>query len=206
MKKIHVIIFGIISFLFIRVLPATAVLIEIDFDDLTNFEILDDQYSDLGVTFSNSAGDLLVAKRSFVDTPPFTPPFSVRPVNYNVWASYNMATFSVPVDYVSVTMGYGGGQGANLSLQLFNSSNTMVGSATGILSYAATSAVISAYASDYVAYARFYSTGTFHNWASTFDNFIYIADIEPVPEPSTIILLCTGLLGFAGFIRKKYIN
>jgi hypothetical protein len=44
------------------------------------------------------------------------------------------------------------------------------------------------------------------DWAlgSSFTNYAWQADVSPVPEPSSLLLLGSGLLGFAGMLRRKF--
>jgi hypothetical protein len=41
-------------------------------------------------------------------------------------------------------------------------------------------------------------------WYAQIDNFLVESDAAPVPEPATMLLLGSGLLGIAGFGRKKF--
>jgi len=42
------------------------------------------------------------------------------------------------------------------------------------------------------------------NFSADTDNLLYPGDIKPVPEPATMLLLGTGIIGLAALGRKKF--
>lgn len=175
---------------------ARADTLTLNFDELAAGAILSNQYSALGVVFSNSAGPLEVEADPLA--PPFTPPNSILPFNFTAAGSFNQATFFVPVSQVSVTMGDFGEDEDVLHLELYDSSDALLASEVVVLSASVNGGLTLNASAPNVAYARFYGVGAANN-SVYFDNFSYTV----IPEPATMLLLGTGLAGICGMIRRR---
>ncbi len=153
-------------------------------------EILNTQYSNLGVEFSNSVGSLRVQN---------TNPGSPFSGTNSIWAedlsqNYNQATFSVAVDFVSLTIGDWGADRDDLLLELYDASNNLLTHTSVVLPasvYGGLTLSASAPSGNNVAYARFYGSDFNGNNTVGFDNFTFGTAAEPtsVPEPTSGLAL-----------------
>jgi hypothetical protein len=212
MKK--VILIGILAVLLI---PRSSLATTYTFDDqptglysLPGYSNFNDLFPDSdGVTFSNEAGFVV---RGFSINQPSTdllPEFSGNVV-YNGLPGQDsipgtVATFSVPINYVSVTLGDYNGDAEILYLAAYRGS-TQIGFdnfENPASSFADHTLIVSATGIEYVIFG---SRGSFPNTVY-WDNFVFEQrggdNGAAVPEPSTMLLLGTGLLGLVGIGRRK---
>jgi hypothetical protein len=105
-------------------------------------------------------------------------------------------TFSVPVDYVGFVWGTPDGYN---TLQLFDG-NTLLGSFDG-------SVVTDTYMNFFADPGEQITSVTFSSGACCYetDNFSYRIAGTATPEPGTLFLLGSGLLGGLGAIRRKFL-
>lgn len=203
---------------FLLPLEAKADLITITFDDLASSDpwmVVTDQYQSLGVIFSSSG--MNGESGHDIAAPGYGEYRGLGGItldSYCYWPEYIQADFGVPVDFVSVDItpfedGYEGVDWT-LGLELYDGADNLI--SEDILTMAApividplqTYNLVSQSSGPNVAYARFF--GFYGESASgvnavSFDNVTY--GTAPVPEPATLLLLATGLIGLAGF-RKKF--
>lgn len=176
---------------------AQAAPVTINFDELANGEILTNQYAALGVKFSSNSGDLIV--RRTYPGPVFTPPNVVKPYAYWTVGSYSQASFSLPVDAVSVTLGDWDGDADALYLEIFDAGLHSLGLTSAFLPAKVAGGFNLSLSHTGIAYARFWGVGDRQN-SAYFDNFSFNtvdAPSAPVPEPFTLTLFGTGLVGLA---------
>jgi hypothetical protein len=180
--------------------PAGATSVTLNFDELAQGTILDTEYVGLGVTFSNSSGALIVSTAT--PGPPFTAPRAVLPQNYSTPGNFSQATFSVPVSFVSVVLGDFNQDADNLFLQLFDASNTLIGSDTDLLPAPVNGGLLLSASAPNIAYARFFGVGVDNN-SVYFDNFTFETAQQAVPEPGTMLLVGSGIVAVARRRRKS---
>jgi len=172
---------------------AQAQAITLNFDELAPGTVLSTQYASLGVVFSNSHTVLRIADQWPGD--PFTPPNAVAPLDYTIPGNYNLATFSVPVNSVSVTMGDYDDDADHIYLQLYDSAWNLLASDDYVLPWDLYGGyTLSASVAGWnVAHAKFWALGINEN-SCFFDNFSFnTRDGGTIPEPATVLLVGSSL-------------
>ena len=156
----------------------------------------------VGVDFNNSGGAGFNIQAVTLD-----PDFSGNAVYnspFNTTGNNTCATLLNATDFVSVTMGDYNADSDELYLFAYNTSDILLDSdhfSNPASSYAGTTLMVSSLFDD-IAYVKFYGVGVDNN-SVYWDNFSFNIPAEPVPEPATIFLLSTGLLGFLRFRNKR---
>ena len=218
MKKLFVV--ALIFFQFILSNPAGANFFEIDFNDLALGEVLTDQYSASNVTFSliDSPPDLVGPVATSSPWPyaslgtAITPGYIHRDPFYDINIS-----FSQPIDYFSfmaidadepvTTKGYYNGSLVQSQTYGPGSNEQMYEMQLGAIGG---SIFLDTVIIDLVSGTE---PTSFDGGPEWFDNLAFntagalvqVASApHPTPEPTTILLLGTGLVGLAGFSRKKF--
>ncbi|MCD6199426.1 MAG: PEP-CTERM sorting domain-containing protein [Deltaproteobacteria bacterium] len=138
----------------------------------------------------------------------------------NTWQSYNQqgiyldnGTYndngfgSLTMSFTGSTNAFGFTWGmaepfATWVLTAYNAANTVLDTQNLPSTGSSSSGEYYGIAADGTSYATLSWSGSY-DWIAI-DNFTYTSSSEPVPEPSTILLMGTGLLGIIGFGRKRF--
>ncbi len=161
----------------------------------------------LGVDFNNTGGAGFTIQDISSQSTPLGPDFTGNAVfnsPYTNSGNSTIATLDNATDYVSVTLGDFNADRDELYLYAYNSTDVLIASdhfSNPASSYAGTTLMVSSLFDD-IAYVEFYGVGVNNN-SVFWDNFTFNDSAEPVPEPATIFLLSTGLLGFLRFRNKR---
>jgi len=162
----------------------------IDFDSLTHFDLVDNQFSELGADFNSDATVLDYLSSS-------TPPHSGSKVIFN-FPSNDIRVDAIGSEWL-MAGGYVTGS-ANVILTAYDYSNTLLGSdSTGganIVGFGTPNIFLNISASN-IAYVIFsIDTGNTFN----IDDFTFV----PVPVPAGVLLGMLGL-GVAGMKLRKFV-
>jgi hypothetical protein len=174
----------------LTVATSEAALITLDFDELTSGTTLDTEYAANGVTFSNSAGALIV--QTATPGAPFTAPNAVLPLNYSAAGNFNEATFSSSVSFVSVVMGDFAGDQDSLLLTAYDAADNVIATDTDVLPAPVSGGLLLSVAAPNIAYVRFYGIGTSNN-SLYFDSFAFDTAAVSTPEPATLTIFGMGI-------------
>lgn len=199
MKKSLIVIALALTFLFGITSGSQAV--TIGFEELT----LGSSHASLvyaDVTFTNNMGSLNVASSPGA---PLSGNVILGP-NTHTTGEWYVATFGISsVNNVSVDLGDWDADYDTLKLYAFDSFNNLIGVDSDLNPYSTYGGLtLSVTTLTNIAYVWFNETGnndfaTGYPGSIYFDNFTY----NTVPEPSTLLLLGSGLIGLAAFGRKR---
>ena len=110
------------------------------------------------------------------------------------------------VNFVSIALGDYGADADNLFLRAYNSVNALIGTDTAFLPGGVPGGRILSLSISGIDHIEFGSTGTFANSVLA-DNLTFewgtLPNASPTPEPSSIVLLGSGLAGIIAWRRKK---
>ena len=196
MKKLFLILFLLLG------VAVTATATTLNFDELSPGIILSNQYALQGIIFSNSNLYLRIYNVTSTLGPPFTLPIAIWADNYFHQGNKSKATFSVPINYFSITMGDRQFDADNLYLRAYDGANNLIGSDDDIIpandGSSITAATLSVNTLSYIHHVEFWGVGFWEN-SVYFDNVEF--GMTPVPEPSLMVLLGISAMGLVGLRR-----
>ncbi len=190
---------------------ASAAVVTIDFNTLADGTVVTNQFP--GVVFSAGYFNSGTWSPMTVEHPGYPSTLGgIGLQSYCNAAAYIQADFSVPVNYVSVELQPFEGGNYDFGLALYDSSSHLIASTVPHVDGIQSSVWDVVYSSELqtlvattdssdVAFARFYGFNQYGVNAVIANNFTF--GTAPVPEPSTMLLLGSGLIGLAGYGRRK---
>jgi hypothetical protein len=181
----------------------------IDFDDLTSGYYT--SVSTDGVTITDLMGGSVKVLYKNNEGVGYTSPYnSIAASNWSV--GYGLLfTFDSLVSNISLTGGDAGGDTDGWSMEAFDNLGNSLGYLATELNFSGADPVNPIAGSTYVDYrtlslnvSGIKSLKVVQTvWGSSWDNLTF-DDSNPVPEPSTMLLLSIGIVGIAGVSRKKF--
>lgn len=208
MKKNFILFIILLSGIFVATSIIKAGATAIDFEDLFEFDSVANHYQALGPTFTNAT--VLTAGSSLNEFE--FPPYSGVNVIYDDSAPIQI-DFSTPVSEIGAYLTYM----IPVTINAYDASSNLVGSYTS--SFSSNMALSGDSGSSPNEYFTIAYAGGISSVAIVGDSFggsfvlddinFETASVTPVPEPNTIIMLLTGLMGIAiiiGGTRKKFLK
>ncbi|WP_300463819.1 PEP-CTERM sorting domain-containing protein [Desulfobacula sp.] len=201
---------------------ASATLIDFENQGLVAWEDINGKYV-AGQYFSTPSGEIIVNDKNARGAAYASFPYSIihtfQTTQQNDGLGLIRVDFDAPVNYVQITGGDDGGDDDSFYLEVYNSSNSLLGKAeTGTFGGNPTPPNVTPYVDvatlnlsfPGIAYAIFKGTSSPTPGGVSFDNLIFEYDDgsgpgpgSDVPEPATMFLFGIGLLGLAGVSRRK---
>ena len=181
MKKLLVFLYAMF---FVISVAGNAQAVTIDFEELSyGQDVAYDLYESDGIIFDSAIDWEIYSSTSY--------PKAL--LNNTNWAGDLIASFTFLVSEVSVLMGDNGGDFDTGTLKAYDICGTEIASYAG----SGYSWFTVSVEENTIASFRIFATGNV-----VYDEIIFEAD--PIPEPATMLLLGSGLVGLAGFRRKKF--
>jgi len=178
----------------------------IDFDEILPGEAITDQYAALGVTFPSSPPDQFRGAPLGTTINGTMSGANFSPINNPI-----VAEFSTLQNKVGMYFGTIAGEEHTVQIQAFLGdspspleSQTFLNSGNDILDGGNLAAVFGGIFLDGGVFDRIEFSGISDPKAFQIDDFRFERSVNPIPEPATILLLGSGLVGIAGFGRKKF--
>ena len=206
MRKILIITFGLITFSLFGLTTVWA--ISFDFESGCGsspapagcVEIVSTPAFSTNVAFGKSLNGINIVSLLGAPGPPFSPSRSARwdPTAPTTPDDPYRADFLISgVNFVSVVLGDNGGDIDQLFLNAFKTDGTFIGGDSKTLPANAFGGFVLSVSAPNIAYVEFgRNIGQAGEGNSVlFDNFTYQTSNTPIPEPSTALMIASGLLG-----------